>query len=545
MRRLTTLGILAGLLLFAATARAAETRLSELLKALNSADPSARLVAIDDLGRMGPRAAEAVPALTDLLKNDSAAVRAHAAQALGEIGPPAKSAVPALVRLITDPDPAVRRKVVGAVRNLRPGPEVVVPLAVKVLKDADPSVRNRALDALAEAGPPAVPTLIELLKDKQTAYWASLVVAEIGPEARAAVPALTALLDTPDLGERREAMLALAAIGEASAPATEALAKSVDCPVNRVPATYALGKIGKVPAEVERKIEANAKSDDPILSTVSTWALARFHPDDRELVSKAVAQLVEGLKRPERRQREAAARALVELNADPEITRPIMKRAMEGAPPATIEAALDALAALGEQVVPRAIEALVVPEVRAKAAAMIARIGPPAKAAVPALIKALGDDDPATRSEVLMALGAIGPDAQAAVPAVIKALHDPEVSVRYAACYALGKIGPAALPAEGDLQNELSAEDPFLRVASAWALARIHPECAVTAAKSVPVLVKALGEPNVTTRLEAAESLGCLGPLAKDAIPALNKAKEDRDPAVREAAAEALKAIRR
>ena len=45
------------------------------------------------------------------------------------------------------------------------------------------------------------------------------------------------------------------------------------------------------------------------------------------------------------------------------------------------------------------------------------------------------------------------------------------------------------------------------------------------------------------TRKAAAEALGDLGPLARDAIPALQKATKDDSKAVREAAAKALESI--
>lgn len=337
--------------------------------------------------------------------------------------------------------------------------------------------------------------------------------------------------------------MALAAIGEASAPAVPALAKALDDEINRVPATYALGSIGKLPGSVEQKIENNVKSSDAVLSTISMWALAKLHPDNKALVRRVVGRLAEGLKSEDPQHRKAAVQALVDLDPDPEISRPIIKRAMDGASPETMEAAMDAAASLGVKVLPRLIEALKVEDVRPRAAAIIARIGPEAKDAVPALIGALGDPDPDTRNEVLFALAAIGPDAAQAVPALVKALDDPGENVSYAACYALGKVGPAAMAAKPALQKCLGSSDEFACMASAWALACIHPECKETAAKSVPILAKALAEPDALSRLHAAEALRRLGPCAKDAVPALKKALQDDNPDVREAAGQALQAI--
>jgi HEAT repeat protein len=514
-----------------------------LIDALRSGREQTRIEAIDALGSMGDKAAGAVEALAGLLQDESAAVRAHAAESLGEIGSPAKAAAPALMSAITDPDATVRREAIDAVRAIRPGPEVVLPLFVKQMETAEPAVRMSVLSAIAEEGEAAVPNLIEALKNEDAAYWACLVLGEIGPDAKAAVPALIEVLDRKEPGVRREAILALAEIGEAAAPAVPALAKALDCEINCVPATFALGKIGRIPTDVQAKIRQNARSSDNVLSTVSLWALAKLHPDDEALVTRAVRKLVQRLTEEDPRHREAAANALVDLDPDPEILRPILKKAMDGASPEVLDAVMDVFAQLGEKVLPRLINALEVEEVRLRAAAIIARIGPPAKAAVPALVEALGDESSETRSEVLLALAAIGPDAASAVPAVTKAVRDPDMNVRYAACYALGRIGPAAMPAKEELRKCLSSADQFLGMASAWALAQVDPQCSETAGKSVPLLTKALEAPDAMTRLHAIEALCCLGPLAKDAVPALKRALQDANEDVRAAAAEALREI--
>jgi HEAT repeat protein len=543
MRSLLTTGLLLGILSCSLPSSAAESDVAGLIKSLSSPTESARINAIDRLGRAGPKAAQAVEALTGLLEDDSAKVRAHAAKALGDIGKPALPAVKALASLITDEDAHVRRAAVEALDDIEPGPEVGVPIIVKMLEDADPAARIRALHALADEGKTAVPHLIDALAKEEAAYWACLVLSEIGPDAEDAVPALTKVLEDKRLGVRREAILALAAIGEASAPATDALVESLDCEVNGVVATYAMGKIGRVPPAAKKKILKNARSEDGVLATVSLWALARLNPDDEKLQRRSVRRLAEFLKSDDPKQRVAAAQALIELDPDPEISRPIIKKVMDGASPEVLDTVLDAVASLGEKALPRMIEALKAPEVRARVASIIARIGPKAKQAVPALVEALADPEPETRNEVLFALGSIGPGAESAVPAVAKALGDPDMNVRYAACYALGSIGPAAKSAKAALQRNLASPDEFLAMDSAWALSRIDPGCTESAPKTVPLLVKGLEQPDAMTRLHAVESLGRLGPLAKDAAAALKKALEDDNGDVREAAAEALKAI--
>ena len=162
---------------------------------------------------------------------------------------------------------------------------------------------------------------------------------------------------------------------------------------------------------------------------------------------------------------------------------------------------------------------------------------------MPALIKALADQNAEARNEVLFALGAIGPDAAEAVPAVAERLGDPDDKVRYAACMALGKIGPVAGAAKARFASNLASEDAFLAMASAWALASIDPQSADVAAKAVPVLVDRLQAADAMTRLHAVEALRKFGPLAVAAADELKKAVEDANEDVRTVAAETLEAI--
>ncbi len=62
-------------------------------------DVGERRRAAKNVGRFGPRAAEAVPALVELLADEVILVRKEAAIVLGKIGPAAESAIPALTAL--------------------------------------------------------------------------------------------------------------------------------------------------------------------------------------------------------------------------------------------------------------------------------------------------------------------------------------------------------------------------------------------------------------------------------------------------------------
>jgi HEAT repeat protein len=60
---------------------------------------------------------------------------------------------------------------------------------------------------------------------------------------------------------------------------------------------------------------------------------------------------------------------------------------------------------------------------------------------------------PETRNAAAYAISSMGPSAKAAVPALIQALNDDEASVRFPVCVALREIGPAASAAVPKLQE--------------------------------------------------------------------------------------------
>ena len=70
------------------------------------------------LQQMGPAAKDAVPLLTEVLRDSRSLIRLQAVQALEAIGPDAKSALPALKRLQNDRDESVRDSAVSAVRSI-------------------------------------------------------------------------------------------------------------------------------------------------------------------------------------------------------------------------------------------------------------------------------------------------------------------------------------------------------------------------------------------------------------------------------------------
>ena len=157
-------------------------------------------------------------------------------------------------------------------------------------------------------------------------------------------------------------------------------------------------------------------SDDAFLKLIATWAVAKVNPDDKQANENAVALLIESLKSSDKRVRAAAARGLNELNAPREMVANAMADLMADKDPTVQANVAEALASLGDAALPKVIKALQNDELQGLAVAIINRLGPKAKDAVPALIDELKDPNPEYRREVEFSLATIGPDAKAAVP---------------------------------------------------------------------------------------------------------------------------------
>jgi HEAT repeat protein len=140
--------------------------------------------------------------------------------------------------------------------------------------------------------------------------------------------------------------------------------------------------------------------------------------------------------------------------------------------------------------------------------ATLGRMGPAAKAAVPAIGDCLDTSDKETSLQALKLLADIGPDAKDAVAQIVALFADDEVGkenklraqaaktlgkigksavpklqttlknsrnryIQAGVIEALGDIGPDAKPAAATIQQQLSSNDPLVSVAANRALSKI------------------------------------------------------------------------
>ncbi|MCZ6786717.1 MAG: HEAT repeat domain-containing protein, partial [Planctomycetota bacterium] len=160
-----------------------------------------RARSLEVLYLIGVNAPDAVPAVVALLQDKNATVRRNAAQALGRIGVSHKATVPALEKLLAaDKDRVVRHNAIVALGELAPkSPKALAALGATL---SGPRAQMRASAAsmlghkrMRPVASHAVPHLVMALRDSD---WpvvanATMGIAQLGPAARDAIPALNAL----------------------------------------------------------------------------------------------------------------------------------------------------------------------------------------------------------------------------------------------------------------------------------------------------------------------------------------------------------------
>ncbi len=542
--------VITAMLVLSRAGAGAKDATPELAKLLDSQEQDVAWMAARTIGAIGPDAKAAIPQLQKALGSDNFQLAAYAAYAAGEMGDAAKPLTDDLIKHAFDKDPLVRRAIFRALAKIKPGKEKAIPLFMKAIENSDPELVMPTMRSLASLGKEVVPLMTEVLKKEKGAFWATVVLAEIGPDAADATGALAGVLENEDPEVRSQALMALGAIGPAAKSAVPQIIKTLESDKHesvKYAATFALAKIGDPSGN--SAIKAAARSGSGFQKIVSAWALVKLNPKNKRIAALATVVIVNGLKDESKATRLLAARGLVDIDPPADVAAPAFIQALQDADDDVVELALNALASRGADVVPRVRRGLKIPALRTYAVALLFRIGTDASEAAPdvvALLEQLNEEKPADdtdylRSTAQFALGRIGvPDA--AVPVLQKSLSSKDEKTLKSAIYALGKAGPAAKPAVNDLLALLG--DKENRELAAWALLKIQPGNEKLAEVAVPMLAEALENGQKYVRIEAAAALAQIKPAAaKPAVPALKKAASDEEEEVAAAAKAALEAL--
>ncbi len=227
------------------------------------------------------------------------------------------------------------------------------------------------------------------------------------------------------------------------------------------------------------------------------------------------------------------------------------------------QAAMTALEKIGPQAAAATPDLIVIlkgkgeardPAWLARAAKVIGRIGPPARAAVPLLTTCLQHPDARVADEAFGALGRMDKEALAAVPTLIAMVQNRQSPLRARAAATLGKLGPAARLAVPTLIDGLQETDnAALRDSCREALKNMGsaaqpavPALLTTFGRAasindigptaIPELIQLLGDDRAATRSDAQYFLATFH---KNATPALlDTLENDDNPALRRAVAD-------
>lgn len=383
-----------------------------LVAALKHDRVGMRQVAAALLARLGAKAKEAAPQLAAALQDEDRWVQYDAAQALAEIGPAAKAVLPQLLSALRDEFRRsrandVRREFLGHTAPARllskigRGTKDIVPPLLAMLDEADEFQRRAVLKILGDLGgtaDQATPAILKVLrnKDQETRRAALEALTNIGREAPHTMAAVAAVLREKDDDLRQRVMTVCYWVGPAAKAATPALAELLT-------------------------------HENPSIANYAATVLERIGPGAEE----AVPALVRAL----RRQKDANQYDLRQVPA--------------------------ALVAIGRVAEPELMVALSDDNVlvRYVAAETLMQIKARSQRANEALLQLwlllIEDRDPARRARAALWLREF-PTAAGVVPALAKALEDENHSVVYSAVESLRKLGPAALPAAPALTKALS-----------------------------------------------------------------------------------------
>lgn len=568
-----------------------EATLRHLQAKLNDSVPSTRASAAKALGNLGAGASSAIPSLCSLLKDEDHVVRRVAAEALGKIGPEARGAVGALNEAIKDKEMWFREEAVTALGRIGADAAPAIPALIDVYVEACHShqkLSDAAVITLGRIGQPAVEPLVERLRrstpDNDASICAVRALGELGADAIDAVPAILDRVRKQPLEDRynsdleryrHHAKAALAKICRSRPSTLVTAAKDADARI-RACATESLGEIGGPSHIAAQPIVTALEDQDYRVRLRAIRSLASARIDARTAVPALINLLREERRSQEARERKGGGYDPERGPLDPnEIPRE----------------AITVLGSYGADAAP-AVTALI-EELRRgctnEAGDALGKIG---KAAVPKLVKTLGDRDPRgfpfespvnlpsriahTRLGAARSLGLIGPDAQDAVVPLLGLLDETDDGIErnrdliFRAIESIGKAPRETLavlvrllksPESRKralaiaLLSSVGEEEAFVAISEAlcdadreiraMAVGRLSGSGEVTKfASIIPKLAEALTAKDPEVRLFAARALGDIGMPAAVALQALEAIADDSDVRIRECVKTAIGKIK-
>jgi len=398
--------------------------------------------------------------------------------------------------------------------------EVDLRKLVVELRDPDPDIRDNASRELSSIGADRIPELIELLQDP-------LVDVRIG-----AVWALGGRGGLAPLGAHQAALKAESTLRESL--------EDADDPVLRVAAARTLGMLADPEEMLSLLIDAMLDEQDAQARAAAAEAIG----DLDDVPGYVGDYLVRAMEDDSADVRAGAAASLVHF---PEAARGILH---------ILLADLQADNA----------------RLRGAAALALYQLSPQAAAAMPQLINLLEDDSNWVCLQALWAIGSLAKDseiAEQALPQLVALIESDDSRIVGQAAAIAVRVGDPALVVPGLVTQLESSDDAWMLWTAArgimpageaaapalphlsrllgheeWRVQRAaHSALVAIGEMAVPTLVEYLSAEDARVRRATAEALGAIGPDAADAVPALERLRDDPDEDVRNAVADAIAAV--
>lgn len=438
-----------------------------------------------------------------------------------------------LLRRTRDPDAGVRAK---AMRGLgREGGERAVDAARRALDDADASVRAAAAVTLVRLDAPdarVVEALVAALRDPDwyTRWDACIALGSLGGDARSAAPALVAAAGDRDLDLCREAVAALLRIAANDPQVLGHLTRLLesDLDFDRRPVLKALDVTGQI-AIAQDWLAKELISDRHGLRAKAAYLLGRCGVAGAAYVKEALKSENPGIR----------ATAIHQLDREQKIGPDAFVATLRDPAPEMRRAAIDALARRKAVEAAPAIAALLSdPDAgpRLGAAKALVELNVPVPEAGPGLVRLFGDGDMEFGAFGDSALDAMRSAGFAALATFLECAHEPGPGGRHVRFVRLRPSNSEDLSARVDLLVLALVDNRH----GAPLVAALNETLAPDEDR---VLVDGLAAEDPELRRAAAILLGHLARDREAAARALGKARGDRHPDVRDAAAAAIERL--
>ncbi|MDB5321719.1 MAG: lyase domain protein repeat-containing protein [Phycisphaerales bacterium] len=427
------------------------------------------------------------------------------------------------------------------------GSSQVAQALTRTLGDSDPEVRGWAAVILVHMSRRSGTDLAAPIEGTEQ-FFLTNGPAQYGAEIEPALPILLEALRGSEPGLSLVATQTLEAVGTAASKLTGELAKALKdkVPSVRWEAADVLAAIGPAAKDTIPDITAALQDTDPTVRKYAASALGKFGASAKG----SVVPLKNALKDADLDVRFHVAQAVVDIDGAPsaDAVLPVLLESLKDHSSVSAQIiAANALSKIGPAargavpglVAELAAEAKNKGGLRGAAAEALGRIGD--KSAIPALAKALSDEDPGIRAEAAVALLRIDPKHREAAELLQSQLKGADQDDRQAAAEGLLAAGLSVEPAVRVLLDAAHNGGKTDRFNALSALRGVRPEHAA----AVPLLVEALADADVDVRTTAAIGLGNIGLAARtEASPKLQQtSKQDPQESVRAAAKRALDAL--